>query len=158
MPLDLNTLKTLSVIISPFLLLLSAGLGWLYRSEKEHRRAVERQLSKSKYKTYITILNIFFDTLKDIKAGNVPTMDQVSTNKMIDAEKDLLIYGSDDVVKTFQEWLKTTREGKPPIRPFSEIIISIRQDMGNKKTKITSEDVLRQLIVDYEDVKAKGLI
>ena len=143
--------------LSPILVVILAGIGWLYRHEKERREAVERQLSEHKYKAYITLLDILFGVIKDTKAGK--TIDQSDlVNRMFDANKDLILYGSDDVVKTYQEWLLMTRAGKIKFGQFGEIIISIRRDMGNPKTKITSEVVLRQLIVDYEDAKAKGLI
>jgi hypothetical protein len=40
---------------------------------------------------------------------------------------------------------------------FGEIIVAIRRDMGNPKTKVT-EDVLRQIVKDYDAVKAQGLL
>ena len=156
---DWNTIISVFAALSPFLLAILGGISWLYRREKGRREAVERQLSERKYNAYITLLDILFGILKDIKAGNKDQiLDQDLTNRMIDASKDLLIYGSDDVVNTYNELLKSAREGKATLRPFGEIVISIRQDMGNKKTKITSEHVLRQFILDYEDAKAKGLI
>jgi len=155
---DWNTIISVFAALSPFLLAFLGGIGWLYRREKERREAVERQLSERKYNAYITILDILFGIRKDIKAGKDQIIDLDLTNRMIDASRDLLIYGSYDVVNTYNELLKSAREGKATLRPFGEIVISIRQDMGNKKTKITSEDVLRQIILDYEDAKAKGLI
>ena len=143
--------------LSPILLAILGGVGWLYRHEKERREAVERQLSEHKYRAYITLLDIFFDVMKAIKAGK--TIDQSDLiDRMFDANKDLILYGSDDVVNTYQKWLGSSRKGNVKLDQFGEIIISIRRDMGNPKTKITSEEVLRQFIVDYEDAKAKGLI
>ena len=81
---------------------------------------------------------------------------------MFDANKDLIIYGSDDVVNTYQKWLSSirdsVREGKineleqqlEKLEKFGELVISIRGDMGNPNTNITSEKVLRQLITDYD--------
>jgi|GEM_PF-4214214 len=39
---------------------------------------------------------------------------------------------------------------------FGELIVAIRRDMGNRKTKISSDDVLRQLIIDYDQAKERG--
>ncbi len=154
---DLNIIISVLAALSPILLVILGGIGWLYRHEKERREAVERQLSEHKYKTYITLLDIFFDVMKATKAGK--TIDQIDlVDRMFDTNKNLILYGSDNVVNTYQKWLGSAREGKVKLGQFGEIIISIRQDMGNPKTKITSEEVLRQFIVDYEDAKAKGLI
>lgn len=155
---DWSTIISVFAALSPILLVVLGGIGWLYRHEKERREAVERQLSDRKYKAYITLLDIFFGIMKDIKASKTKTIDQDLINRMIDASKDLLIYGSDDVVRTYQKWIDIAREGKSPLGQFGEIVISVRQDMGNSKTKVTSEDVLRLFIADYEDAKAKGLI
>jgi hypothetical protein len=157
MPPDWSTIISVLAALSPILLVIIGGIGWLYRHEKERREAVERQLSEHKYKTYITLLDLFFDVMKATKTGK--TIDQNDLNdRMFNAGKDLIIYGSDDVVTAFQKWLGGTREGKVTLGQFGELVISVRQDMGNSKTNITSEDVLRQFIIDYDDAKEKGLI
>jgi len=154
---DWSTIISVLAALSPILLAILGGIGWLYRHEKERREAVERQLSEHKYKAYMTLLDIFFDMMKATKAGK--TIDQTDLiDRMFDANKDLILYGSDDVVNTYQKWLGNARKEKVKLGQFGEIVISIRRDMGNPKTKITSEEVLRQFIVDYEDAKAKGLI
>lgn len=91
--------------------------------------------------------------MKATKAGK--TIDQANlVNQMIDANKNLILYGSDDVVKTYHKFFISAQEKRLKLDQLGEIIISIRQDMGNSKTKITSEDVL-QFIVDYKNAKAK---
>lgn len=115
---DWNTIISVFAALSPFLLAILGGIGWLYRREKERREAVERQLSERKYNAYITLLDIFFGILKDTKAGKSQIMDQDLTNRMIDASRDLLIYGSDDVVNTFHEWLKSARGGGTKTSPI----------------------------------------
>ena len=154
---DGSTIISVLAALSPILLALLYGISWLYKHEKERREAVERQLSEHKYNAYITLLDLFFDVMKATKAGKTIDQDDL-IDRMFDVSKDLIIYGSDDVVNAFQKWLGSAREGKLTLGPFGEIVISIRRDMGNSKTKITYEDVLRQFIVDYGDAKAKGLI
>ncbi len=77
---------------------------------------------------------------------------------MQELSKDLIIYGSDDVIRAFQKWVETGRRGEVSVRQFGKLVVAIRKDMGNKRTKITYEEVLRQFINDYDDAKAKGLI
>ena len=161
MPPDWSTIIWFLAALSPILLTISAGIGWLYRHEKERREAVERQLSEHKYKAYITLLDIFFDTMKAIHTGNAINQNDL-IDRMFDANKDLIIYGSDDVVNTYQKWQSSirdsVREGKineleqqlEKLEKFGELVISIRGDMGNPNTNITSEKVLRQLITDYD--------
>lgn len=56
---DLNTIISVLAALSPILLVILGGIGWLYRHEKERREAVERQLSEHKYKAYIIPYWIF---------------------------------------------------------------------------------------------------
>ena len=158
MSLDLDMIILVLATISPFLLALLGGVGWLYRHEKERREAVERQLSEHKYKAYIALLEVFFEVMKKTTLGK--KIDQKEINdRMIDASKDLIIYGSDEVIETYQRWQHKARKNEPgALTEFAEIIISIRRDMGHSKTRITSENVLRQLITDYDDAKAKGIL
>ena len=39
-----------------------------------------------------------------------------------------------------------------------KIIISIRKDMGHKKTNIKGDDILKHLLTDYDNAKREGLI
>jgi len=163
---DWNTIVSVLAVLSPFLLILLSGVGWLYKHEKEHREAIEHQLSEHKYKAYITLLDIFFKAMKAIHTGNTINQNDL-IDRMFDANKDLIIYGSDDVVNTYQKWLSSVRdsvrEGKinereqqlEKLEKFGEIVISIRRDMGNPKTNITSEKVLRQFITDYDLLQKK---
>ena len=153
--------STILTTIAPILVVLLSGivaaLSYLYRHERERREEVERQLSEHKYTTYMALMNTYTDVIKAAKAGKPLRPDDL-TERMQELSKDLIIYGSDDVVKAFQKWVDTGRKGGISIKQFGELVVAIRRDMGNKKTKITYEEVLRQFINDYDDAKAKGLI
>jgi predicted DNA-binding ribbon-helix-helix protein len=156
-----NTVATIVPVLaalSPFLAALLGLVGLLYRHERERREAVEHQLSEHKYKAYVELLEIFFDLMKSIKADRKIPQAKL-TNRMIDASKDLMVYGSDEVVAIYQQWLKDAREGKPGgLTWFGDLVVAIRRDMGHTKTKITSDQILRQLITDYDQAKLQGLI
>ena len=70
--------------------------------------------------------------------------------------KSLVIYGSDEVVTTYFQWLATSRAGIVDLELFGEVIVAIRRDMGNTKTKVTNHDVLRMMISDYDEALATG--
>ena len=141
--------------LTPILLALLGGVGWLYRHERERRAAIERQLSKDKYNTYIELINIFFDVFKGVKRDDQPNGEELM-ERMIDANKELVIYGSDDVVKTYFEWLSTARNGTMDMELFGEVIIAIRRDMGNPDTSVTSHNFLRMILTDFDEMRAKG--
>src|SRR6266699_7231584 len=150
----------LTTIASVIVVLLSgiiAALGYLYRHERERREEVERQLSEHKYKAYMALMAAYLEVTKASKAGK-PLKPDALVDRMQELSKDFIIYGSDDVVRAFQKWVESGRKGRQSFRQFGELVVAIRRDMGNKKTKITYEEVLRQFINDYDDAKANGLI
>jgi hypothetical protein len=54
-------MKEALAYLSPFLLVAAGVLAWLYQHERERRAEIEKQLSEAKYKTYIALINLFFD-------------------------------------------------------------------------------------------------
>ncbi|MFV0408381.1 MAG: hypothetical protein ACK5LJ_01375 [Paracoccus sp. (in: a-proteobacteria)] len=64
----------------PILVIILAGIGWLYRQEKEKRLQIEKQLSESKYNVYIKLLTVFFDILKQVKKGQKTNADRATAN------------------------------------------------------------------------------
>lgn len=142
-------------IASPFLVALLGGVGWLYRHERERRAAVEQQVSERKYQTYITLLDIFFGIMKAMRRGK-PLREEELVDRMIDANKDLMLFSSDEVLGLYHAWLRNSREGLVDMEQFGELIVAIRRDMGYPRTEITADDVLRQIITDYDAAKARG--
>jgi len=140
---------------TPILVALLGGVGWLYRHEKERREEVERQLSDQKYGAYVELIDIFFDLLKNAKFGRSQGQDEL-IDRMMDANKELIIYGSDEVVSAYFRWIAEARSGIMDLEKFGDIIVSIRRDMGNPNTDLQSHDILRVIITDYEKAKASG--
>lgn len=154
---DWNAITSLLAVLAPIFLALLGGIGWLYKHEKERRESAESQLSEHKYGAYIALLEIFFDMMKITKSGK-DINEKSMLNRMIDANKELILYGSDDVIKIYQKWMSDARKGAVKLDPFGELIIAIRRDMGHLKTKINADDVLRHFIIDYDEAKANGKI
>lgn len=150
-----TTALTVLTALTPVLVVLLGGVGWLYRHERERRTAAEHQVSERKYQAYITLLNIFFDMLKDVRHGKTPNRDAMN-DKMIDAMKDLTLFSSDDVLLFFNDWWQRNRRGEVDLEQFGQLFVEIRRDMGSPRTRVTSDDVLRQLILDYDEMKAAG--
>lgn len=140
---------------TPYLILLLTGLGVLYRFEVEKRREVESQVSEKKYKAYLALIDLFFDLFKETKGGKKMNQTDIQ-NRMIDAMKDLMLFASDDVLTLVQTWSEESRQGRIDLNRLGEMIVAIRKDMGNRRTKVGPDDVLRQIILDYEHMKASG--
>src|SRR4051794_29985779 len=86
-----------------FLSAIIAGTGWLLRTEREKRREVEKQLSDKKYAVYSDIINLFFELIKGTKVNKQWDTGEV-VDRMFSIMQNLIVYGSDSVVKKFSEW------------------------------------------------------
>ncbi|MCF6295803.1 MAG: hypothetical protein L3J25_08950 [Flavobacteriaceae bacterium] len=148
-------------IIIPIVLAIFAGLGWLYKHEKEKRVQVEKQLSEKKYNVYYKFISIFFDIFKSIKKGKTYNINSNVIDKLIDIKKDLIIYGSDEVIRKFFKWEEASNNSQGSLVPITDVIIEMRKDMGNRKTKITSKDFLKSVVADnteYIELHKKGIV
>ena len=139
---------------TPILLILLAGVGWLYRHEREKRDAIEQKLSQKKYEIYTDLIDVLIGMLHEQK-NNTKINEKKIVKMLQKAQKQLLMYGSDEVLGSF---IKLMTEAYNPkggaskmIGLFSEFLISIRKDMGNPDTKINADDVLRMMITDYDE-------
>jgi len=153
-------METYINIAIPIILALFAGVGWLYKHEKERRLLVERQLSEKKYQVYIKFINLFFELYENQKFKKEMS-EQRMIKSMIEIKKDLMIYGSDKVIKKFFEWEEFSGNGKVSLRPITDVIIEMRRDMGSPKTTITTTCFLKSLIKnknEYENLRRSGVV
>lgn len=156
-------LSILGSVVGSMVLLLLAGAGWLIRHERERREAVESQLSEKKYAAYMVLIDIFFESIKAQREGRQSPSDL--PNRMLDANKDLLIYGADDVLLRYEELGKmnprTEEEKLLLAHKFADLILAIRRDMGNANTRMTTDNVLSAFVkvadAQQQDAQAVGV-
>ena len=145
--LSINTLLTLGFGA------ITLVLGAFLQRQTEKLKIAQAQLSERKYGVYHEIVSIFFDMLKDVKA-NKPIDVDVLTVRMLDLKKDLLIYGSDKILFKLSEWLSYTsnnsNDGKH-IFVYLDMLILIRKDMGNRKTKINRKSIMMLIMQEEKE-------
>jgi hypothetical protein len=65
----------------------------------------------------------------------------------------MFIYAPDKILKKFLNWSNNTEQETNEfkrIQSFNELLILIRKDMGNHRTRINKDDVMRS-IISYEE-------
>src|SRR5450759_3429905 len=77
-----------------------AAIGWLFKTERDKRSEVEKQLSQKKYDVYQGVIQLFIDIINGLRM-NTPITAEESQSRMIDLMKDMIIYGSDRVLLKF---------------------------------------------------------
>ena len=116
---------------------------------------MENQLSDKKYKAYADIVSVFFGMLKDTK-NDKRVDNKLIMDKIMDSKKDIFMYGSDTVFYAFNSYL--TKSSKTPINQneimgaFLSFMLTIRQDMCGKQSKLSIRDILINLIQDESGV------
>lgn len=131
-----------------------AGIGFMLRSQIEHTREIERQLSEKKYNVYMTVMNKLEGLLhskEDERKDN--------THQLIAVSRELLFYGSDAVMDSYLEYLKLATSGEvynnidqldsvtrenlnaQYEKVIGDVLLAIRRDMGNKNTRIKRNDL-----------------
>ncbi len=151
--------KYLNYLI-PILLTMFAGIGWLYKHEKEKRLQVERQLSEKKYQVYTKFIDLYFKIYENTKTNKKITENEM-LKIMIEIKKELLIYGSDSVVLKFFAWEEFSNTGKNSLVPVTDVIIEMRKDMVSPNTKINTTNFLKSIVRDkkeYQELKKEGIV
>lgn len=139
-------LELLSIVLSALIII----LGWLYNRRTEEIKIMRSQLSERKHKTYADIIATFYLVLKDSRNHQETDMKTVES-KMLDAKRDIFMYGSDKVFLAFNKWL--VNAGEPwQFDEYLNFILSIRKDICGK-TKLKKDDVLLNLIQNEEELR-----
>ena len=130
-------------------------LGWIIHRKTERIKIMENQLSDKKYKAYADIASVFFGILKDTK-NDKQVSNKSIMDKIMNSKKDIFMYGSDTVFYAFNSFL--TKSSKTPINQneimgaFLSFMLTIRQDMCGKQSKLSVRDILINLMQDETEV------
>ena len=145
-----NIIAILSILISAIV----AVAGIVIAQQSERLRAMREQLSEKKCKAYADAMMIFYSVLKDSQLHR-PTDNKAMMQKMLDTKKDIFMYGSDKVFKSFNKWLVVAFENnkKNQFDAFMEFVLEMRKDIFNGKTKLTKHDLLLNLTQSEEEAK-----
>lgn len=91
---DVNViLGFISIVVT----LLCAYLGALLHRKTERIKIMEGQLSEKRYSAYEKLYDFFYDMFKNAK-DNKPVNNREMRNRLLEAKKELIMYGTDEVV------------------------------------------------------------
>ena len=144
----------LNTILTVFVPAIVAVAGIVIAQQSEKLRAMREQLSEKKCKAYADAMMIFYSVLKDSQLHR-PTDNKAMMQKMMDTKKDIFMYGSDKVFKSFNKWLVVAFENnnKNQFDAFMEFVLEMRKDIFNGKTKLTKHDILLNLTQSEEEAR-----
>ncbi|MFL9481643.1 hypothetical protein ACI6Q2_02620 [Chitinophagaceae bacterium LWZ2-11] len=149
-------IETISKFLLPILLAAVPILIYFLKKKDDELTLVKSKLSDKKHDTYSDIIALFFDLFKESKG--LTTVNQLQlNNKVIDIKKNLLLLAPDGIVFKYFEFEGVSSSGTHmlAIAKYLELIVLIRKDMGNPKTFLTVDKLLKGLIStmkDYEEI------
>ena len=146
---DMNViLGFISLAIS----LLCAYLGALLHRKTERIKIMEGQLSDKRYSAYAKLYDFFYEMFKNTKDNrNINNKDM--RNKLLDAKKELIMYGTDEVIFALNNYLSSLTETNTyrQLDSFLDVMLLIRKDMCGK-TKINRDAILLNIMQDKKEL------
>lgn len=147
---DVNViLGFISIVVT----LLCAYLGALLHRKTERIKIMEGQLSEKRYSAYEKLYDFFYEMLKNTK-DNRDVCNKDMRNKLLDAKKELIMYGTDDVVFALNNYLSLFTEASTykQLDSFLDVMVLIREDMCGK-TKIDRDAILLNIMQDKKELQ-----
>ena len=145
-------------ILGPTLLMVLGGIiTWFIKSKIEELRAIEEKLREERRNIYAQILDPYIRLFADIKGkGPDEALKRVTSYDYRKTAFDLNLFGSDEVIRAFNNLMKHTYEAEATGKQdpqkmmllWGKLLLEIRKSLGNKKTKLNEIDMLRAMIKD----------
>lgn len=145
---DVNViLGFISIVVT----LLCAYLGALLHRKTERIKIMEGQLSEKRYSAYAKLYDFFYDVFKNSK-DNKTINNREMRNRLLEAKKELIMYGTDDVVFALNSYLSSLTEEDiyKQIDSFLDVMVLIRKDMCGE-TKINRDAILLNIMQDGKE-------
>jgi hypothetical protein len=141
--------KVLSIILTVII----AFLGWKMQRKTERIKIMEGQLSEKRYFAYAKLYDFFYEMFKGVKDAK-STNNKEMRNKLLDAKKELIMYGTDDVVFALNNYLSSLTNDSPyyQLDRFLDVMVLIRKDMCGK-TKIDRDAILLNIMQDKSELQ-----
>lgn len=129
---------------------------------QEHKVEIESQLRQKKIPIYEKLIEFIFLITFAEKLGKKQPSEKEMIQFFADTTKDLVVWGSKDMVKAFgdfRENLVSSTEGGEPkkvLATVEDLMFAIRKDLGHKHVGIKRGDILRLYISDLNNYFPKN--
>lgn len=136
----INFLLQFKEIIVALIAVFGVVLPYLGQRNKEHKL----KLAEQKIAAYSEFLRDFTETVVLIQHGKKVGGKDANRQRML-ARNQILLYGSDNVIKAYDKVVKFTDDGgeagsSEEVALFGNLLLKIRQDIVGK-TKVTVDDI-----------------
>jgi len=132
-------------------------LSLILTKHLEVKAAIRREHREKKIPIYERFTKFWFEVLMADKAGKMPPSEQDIVLFLQQFTQELIVWGSDSVLKSFtrfREQLILRKENDPPINSmflFENYLLEVRKDLGHKNRDINPGDILALFINDIRN-------
>jgi len=152
-----------SIITPPALMIIGGVITWFLKSRVEELRAAEDKIHQDRIKAYKEILSPFIQLLADVDKNQSRVIKEMTSLKYKQSSFELVLYGSDDVVKSWNDFMQhlynqpgDDHDSLGIMNNFGRVLLEIRKSLGNKNTNLSEVDMLRWLLKDIDQILAEG--
>lgn len=140
-------------IISAIATIACAVFGAMLHRKTERIKIMEGRLSEKRYSAYAKLYDFFYEMFKaqkDNKNSNTKEM----RNKLLDAKKELIMYGTDEVILALNKYLSSLTEDNTykQLDYFLDVMLLIRKDMCGT-TIIDRDDIMLSIMQDKNELQ-----
>lgn len=123
---------------------------------KDQNKSMAEAHRGRKVEIYSNFSNIVFDLMKKVRnPDSVENIDQNQQlmNRMWKLKEGILFYGSPEVIKTFNHWMKSQDDGKalPPkvvLKNIGQVFLAMRKDLGLSNMGLNSLNIHQIYMTD----------
>ena len=152
----------LQIIGPPLLMVIGGIITWVIKSKIEELRELEEKLREERRNIYAQLLDPYIRLFADLKGkGPEVAVKKITSYDYRKTAFDLNLFGSDEVIRAFNNLMKHTYEAEATgnqdpeemMRLWGKLLLEIRKSLGNKKTKLNEVDMLRAMIKDVSKIE-----
>lgn len=141
-------------------------VAWWAQSRIEQNRREAERLRSERAKIYLAVLEPFVNVFSNPKHQATPIEKVLTSKAFQDAAFQINLVGSDRVVKAvnamFMFFYQTDMEDRSNLidglTMYGEMMLAIRRDLGNRKTKLEPFDMLRSRLKDLHTLEIEAAI
>ena len=158
---DNETLLEIIRVLGPSILVIIGGaVGWFVKVRTEELKTLQEKLREERRKLYMEILSPYIKIFSNPDNVNQAIKEISSVNYRRISFKFNFV-GSDEVIRSLNSLMQhlynieSGKEEKDHIKLFTlwgKLLLEIRKDLCNKKTKLNEFDMLKSMIKDIDEL------
>lgn len=141
-----------------FLAILIALLGAVITFAGNLNLQIRNEQRPRKVEIYEKVINFFFEVIFSQKSGHKQKTEQELVNFFIEITPDLILWGSDEVLRTYIEYRQIASnkslnsDSNASILLFGRLILSMRKDLGHQNNNLKELTILGAFVNDIENL------